>query len=80
MEEKLTGSVLAVNGRKTLVLVNGRDYYILRDYENPTIGENITFETKDSLPMPSYLFAIAALEEPDLDSVLSDIRSKWFKD
>lgn len=80
MEEKMTGSVLAVNGKKTLVLVNGRDYYILRDLENATIGEMVEFDAKNSLPMPSYLFAIAALEEPDLDSVLSDIRTKWFKD
>lgn len=78
--QKLTGTVLAISKNKTLVLVNGHDYYLLRNRVDDKITDEVTFNVKDSLPMPSYLFAIAALEDADLDNTLNDIKTKWFGD
>ena len=64
-DNKLTGTVLAVSGNKTLVLVKGNEYYLLRNRVNDHINDTVEFRAADALPMPSYLFAIAALEEPD---------------
>ncbi len=79
-ENKRTGIVLATSKNKTLVLVDGHDYYLLRNRVQDKVNEELTFNVKDSLPMPSYLFAIAALEDADLDNTLNDIRTKWFGD
>ncbi len=79
-DNKLTGTVLAVSGNKTLVLVKGNEYYLLRNRVNDHINDTVEFRAADALPMPSYLFAIAALEEPDLDATLDRIRTKWFGD
>lgn len=79
-DNKLTGTVLAVSGNKTLVLVKGNEYYLLRNRVNDHINDTVEFRSADALPMPSYLFAIAALEEPDLDATLDRIRTKWFGD
>lgn len=80
-EEKKTikGSVLSISGNKELVLVNGRNYYILRGRKDHE-GDVISFLEKDSLPMPSYMFAIAAMSDPDLDSTLDQIKERWFGD
>lgn len=74
----IKGTVLSTSGSKTLVLVNGRMYYVLRNRKNDYVGETLEFEEKDSLPMPSYMFAIAAMAEPDLDSTLEQIKERWY--
>lgn len=75
--EKLSGNVLQVKGDKLLVLANN-EYYILKGNNN--VGDNITFDSSNALIMPSYMFAIAALEENNLDETLNFIKNKWFKD
>lgn len=75
--EKLSGNVLQVKDNKLLVLANN-EYYILKG--DNKVGDNITFDSSSALIMPSYMFAIAALEESNLDETLNFIRSKWFKD
>lgn len=78
-EKKLIkGTVLSTSGSKTLVLVDGRMYYVLRNRKNDYVGENLEFDEKESLPMPSYMFAIAAMAEPDLDSTLDQIKDRWY--
>lgn len=79
-EQKLMGTVLAISKNKVLVLVNGHDYYLIRNCVSGKVNEELTFNVKDSLPMPSYLFAIAALEDSNLDDTLNDIKTKWFGD
>ena len=77
-ETKLPGTVLAVSGNKTLLLVNGREYYILRNRKSDSIGQTIVFNKADGLMMPSYMFAVAAMAEDDLDSTLENIKSSWY--
>lgn len=71
------GNVLMVKGDKLLVLHKNR-YYIIKGQAK--VGDDIDFETRDALAMPSYLFAIAAMEEEDLDETLDFIQSEWFAD
>lgn len=74
----LKGTVLTTAGSKTLVLVDGRKYFVLRNRTNDTIGEELEFKENDALMMPSYMFAIAAMAEPDLDSTLEQIKDRWY--
>ncbi len=75
MKELLKGVVLMMKDNKVLLLCNNR-YYILRgNYET---GKEVQFDPEDALQMPSYLFAIAAMEEENLDDTLDFIQSKWF--
>lgn len=76
MAEKKKGSVLASYYGKTLLLSDNK-YFILKG-QNP-VGETIEFDPDYALPMPSYLFAMAAMNEQDLDSALDYIHSSWFK-
>lgn len=71
------GNVLLIKEDKMLVLSKNR-YYIVKG--NGKMGEDIEFDPELSLPMPSYLFAIAAMEEENLDDTLSFIQSKWFRE
>ena len=74
-EKKSRGSVLASYYGKTLIL-SDTNYYIIKGI-NP-VGETIEFDIKYALHMPSYLFAMAAMNEVDLDSALDYIHSTWF--
>lgn len=79
-EEKfIKGTVLSTSGKKSLVLVDGRLYYVLRHRSNDHMGDVVEFAEKESLPMPSYMFAIAAMAEPDLDTTLDQIKNRWYK-
>ena len=73
--EKQIGGVLASYYNKTLLISNNR-YYIIKGSNK--VGSEIEFDTSDAIPMPSYMFAIAAMNEEDLDSTLDYIHSKWF--
>lgn len=74
--EKITGTVLQTKDEKLLVLANNK-YYILKGDES--IGDSITFDESQALIMPSYLFAIAALEEENLTDTLKFIKNQWYK-
>ncbi len=76
MADLKKGSVLASYYGKTL-LISDNNYFILKG-QNP-IGAVIEFDPAKALPMPSYMFALAAMNEQDLDSALDYIHSKWFK-
>ncbi len=72
---KLKGTVLTVKDGKLLVLSENK-YYIVKGEAND--GDIVEFESNDSLPMPSYMFAIAAMEEENLDETLDFIQKQWF--
>ncbi|MDY5650198.1 MAG: hypothetical protein SPK64_04080 [Candidatus Enterosoma sp.] len=74
--EKITGTVLQTKDEKLLVLANNK-YYILKGDESA--GDSITFDESQALIMPSYLFAIAALEEDNLTDTLKFIKNQWYK-
>ena len=73
---RLRGQVLASYYGKALVIADNR-YFILRGQHR--LGETVEFTGAEALPMPSYLFGMAALNEPDLDSALDYIHSRWFQ-
>ena len=73
---KLRGTVLMVKDGKLLLLSSNR-YYIAKGKAND--GDVVEFEADHALPMPSYMFAIAAMEEENLDDTLDFIHAKWFK-
>ncbi len=72
-----TGDILVVKGDKILVVSNNR-YYIVKS--KGKVGDKVEFNMDEALAMPSYLFAIAALEEEDLEQTIKFIKSEWFKD
>lgn len=72
----IKGNVLLVKDDKILVLAENK-YYIIKG--NAGLGDEVSFDPEEALIMPSYLFAIAAMEEPDLDETLDFIKSKWFR-
>ena len=74
-EKMIKGTVLSTSGSKTL---DGKMYYVLRNRKNDYVGQTLEFSENDSLPMPSYMFAIAAMAEPDLDSTLDQIKNRWY--
>ncbi len=59
-----------------LFLLSDNKYYIAKGEGDN--GDEFVFEGNDALPMPSYMFAIAAMEEENLDDTLDFIQSKWF--
>lgn len=73
---KLKGTVLMVKEQKLLLLSNNK-YYIVKGKAGD--GDMVEFESNDALPMPSYMFAIAAMEEENLDDTLDFIQNQWFK-
>ncbi|MCH3966823.1 MAG: hypothetical protein LKE52_04320 [Bacilli bacterium] len=72
---QIKGTVLMVKEGRLLLLSDNK-YYITKG--NAEDGDTVTFDSDDSLPMPSYMFAIAAMEEENLDDTLDFIQSKWF--
>lgn len=73
---KIKGTILLSRQDKILLLSDSNKYYIVKgDGER---GKYVEFEEDESLPMPSYMFAIAAMEEDDLKETLSFIQDKWF--
>ncbi|MFA6829236.1 MAG: hypothetical protein WCR67_00800 [Bacilli bacterium] len=73
---KQKATVLMVREGKNLVLSNNKYFIVKGDNAE---GDNIEFDTDAALPMPSYMFGIAAMEEENLDETLDFIQSKWFK-
>jgi hypothetical protein len=71
------GEILVVKDDKLLVLNNNR-YYIVKGHGE--VGDQVEFDLEKALPMPSYLFAIAAIEDEDLEQTMKFIKSEWFKD
>ena len=69
------GNVVRTKGGKVLVLADNK-YYIVKG--NGELGSDIEFDEQKSLPMPSYLFAIATREEENLDDTLDFIQTQWF--
>ena len=76
MEETVKGSVTASLNNKSLVNANNSFYIVRGEFR---IGEVISFEIKKALPMPSFMFGLAALNETDLDKTLDYIQKIWFK-
>ncbi len=70
------GKVIVEKEDKVL-LVSDNCYFIVK--ENGKLGEEVEFDEKKALAMPSYLFAIAAIEDSDLDNTMKFIQSEWFK-
>ena len=73
---KQKGAVVLVKDGKLLILSENK-YYVTKGKANE--GDIVEFEVNDSLPMPSYMFAIAAMEEENLDDTLDFIQNQWFK-
>ena len=69
------GNVVRTKGGKVLVLADNK-YYIVKG--NGELGSEIEFDEQKSLPMPSYLVAIATREEENLDNTLDFIQTQWF--
>ena len=61
--------------REILVLLDFNEH---KRIARPFIGDDVDFDPEKALAMPSYLFAIAAMEEENLDETLDFIQSKWF--
>lgn len=72
-----TGEILVIKEDKLLVLSNNRYYIVKGEGE---VGDKVEFDIDKALPMPSYLFAIAAIEDEDLEQTMKFIKSEWFKD
>lgn len=70
------GNILVVKDDKLLIL-SDNCYYIVKGKGH--VGDPYEFDETKSLPMPSYLFAIAAIEDGDLDNTMKFIQSEWFK-
>lgn len=60
------------------LLQNGKEYYIVNKYFIP--GEDVFFNPNEAIAMPSYMFALAAMQEEDLTDTLKFIRKNWFID
>lgn len=75
MGKKIEAPVLESYYGKSLVMLNDI-YYIVRGTFNK--GEVIVFDSENAIQMPSYLFAIAAMNEEDLDNTFDFIKSNWF--
>lgn len=72
---KIKGRVVASYYEKSLIEVAEGRYYIIKGL-NP-IGETVSFEPAAALLMPSFLFALAAMNEEDLTGTLDFIKSNW---
>ncbi len=73
----MNGKVLLTKNDKALILA-GNKYYVIKnkDYQ---IDDEVEFAVEEALLMPSYLFAIAAIEEENLDDTLDFIQEEWFR-
>ena len=70
------GNILVVRDDK-LLLSSDNNYYIVKGKGH--VGDVIEFDPEHALAMPSYLFAIAAIEDDNLESTMKFIQSEWFK-
>lgn len=77
MPKKLTGTVLQSYYKKSLVQVKNH-YYILRKDLQP--GSTVEFMDEDGLEMPSFMFAMAAMNEENLEDTFDFIKANWFND
>lgn len=75
MGKMIEGRVQDSANGKSLVCVNDVYYIVKGAFEFDTL---IQFDSDDALVMPSYLFAVAALNEEDLESTFNFIRTNWF--
>lgn len=75
--KQINATVLMTRNNKMLVLSEDNQYFILEGASFQ--GEYIQFEEGKALPMPSYLFGIAALEEDNFGKTLDFIKNKWIK-
>ncbi len=71
----IKGTVLMTKGEKLLLLADNR-YFISKG--SAKCGDTIDFDPKMALSMPSYMFAVAAMEEENLDETLDFIQDNWF--
>ncbi len=71
----ILGHVICSYYGKSL-LQNGKNYYVVSRYMTP--GEDVFFNLNEAIPMPSYMFALAAMQEEDLTDALKFIRKNWF--
>ena len=76
MANTIKGTILMSRNGKELILGENNKYYISKGEGHQ--GDFIEFDESDSLPMPSYMFAIAAMEEENLSETLDFIQNKWF--
>ncbi len=76
-ESDILGRVLCSYYGKSL-LQNGKDLYIVKQYLLP--GEDVFFNPKEAIKMPSYMFAMAAMQEEDFGETLKFIKNNWFDD
>ncbi len=79
-EEKkvdILGRVLCSYYGKSL-LQNGKDLYIVKKYLVP--GEDVFFNPEEAILMPSYMFAMAAMQEENFSETLKFIKNNWFGD
>lgn len=72
-----TGEILVVKDDKLLILSDNH-YFIIKG--KGSAASTVEFDPEQALPMPSYLFAIAAIEDENLDNTMQFIKSQWFKD
>lgn len=73
----ILGHVICSYYGKSL-LQNGKQYFIVKKCFVP--GEDVFFDPQEAIEMPSYMFALAAMQEDDLTDTLKFIRKNWFKD
>lgn len=76
MEGHIQGRVVASYYGKTLIQSDDNKYYII--HETHHVGDIISVHLNKALEMPSFMFAMAAMNEEDLDDTLSFIKDKWF--
>ncbi len=72
---KLKGNIVMIKDDKILFVCQNK-YYITKGKGH--IGDEEEFDEKKCLPMPSYMFAIATMEEENLEETLDFIKDKWF--
>ena len=75
--DKIKGNIVMVKDDKVL-FVSENKYFIAKG--DGHIGDTEEFDPKLCLPMPSYMFAIATMEEENLEDTLDFIKNKWFKE
>ena len=67
------GMIISTKENELLVLSKNR-YYIIYGYGED--GDTVEFNVANALPMPSFLFALAALEDENLDDTLRYLQNK----
>lgn len=77
MPEKRTGKVIESYYGKSLVQ-SGNHFFIIKQEMKP--GTEVSFNREDGIEMPSLMFAMAAMNESDLDKTFDFIKDNWFND